>query len=227
MEHILKLEGVGLKIREKCILGQVNLELKKGQTVCLVGKNGSGKSSLLKILSRQLYASEGQVWFNGKLLRDYQLKEFSKDLVSLSQDMHQTLFSEMSIIENAMLYRMRFESVSLLPIVQADYDHYQQYLTSFNPKLSHDLDKKVEYLSGGEKQVLALALCLEFKPKLLLLDEFTSALDPKTADFVFNFTCKKIKEEGVACIMVSHNPDQIAKFSSDIVTMEEGRVVDV
>lgn len=218
MNPLITLSKVTFKLPylEKTILNQLSLEVYQGDFLVILGHNGSGKSSLIKLLSKELEASEGKLCFNKKSYNDLSYSKLSQDIAILRQELSSNLFTELTVYENCLL---------ATKTGKIGKKELKSFLLSFNPRLSSMLDKTVSKLSGGEKQTLALALCFLKKPRLLLLDEHTSALDPKIADRLITLTLEHAKKEGITVIMTTHNLKHVNQCANRIVALKEGSLI--
>ena len=192
----------------------INYYVQEGDFIILLGSNGSGKSTLLKMLYRQHYPDEGQINLFNKPLPSHHLNYFSHHVAVLTQHCAESLFTSLTIYENFQLvsktkFRIRF---------------LRHYLQEYNPQLSKKLHLPVEQLSGGEKQALALALCLLHPPSILLLDEHTSALDPRTSHQLMQLTHRMVQKHGITCILTTHNLDIAVNYGNRILVLRDGEI---
>ena len=200
------------------ILHDINLEVFSDDFIILLGNNGCGKSSLIKIIDGTYKPESGEIIRHGKDFKD-------SSIVTVMQNVDNSLFPGMTVFENCMLWKLREDKVSLSFSKADDKNYYKSYLAPFNENLPDKIDTTVRRLSGGEKQSLILALCLCCPPKLLLLDEHTSALDPKMTDIVMDMTNIDILREKVPCMMTTHNLSHAIKYGNRIIMMRNGRIV--
>lgn len=205
---------------QKSILKDLSYTLAANDFVILLGSNGSGKSSLLKILTQQYSPSHGQIYFQGKNLKLLSRDAFSKKIAVLTQNPDDSLFCGLTIYENYLLANNANIKISN----RQQRMQFKDYLKAYNPKLAQKLDDNVAKLSGGEKQALALALCFLNPPTLLLLDEHTSALDPKTSKTIMELTANKIKEHQITCILTTHDLDIALNYGNRILMLQEGEI---
>ncbi len=201
--------------RENPILKEINYTINQGDFVILLGSNGSGKSSLLKILYRQYQADIGTVTLLQQPLQKFKAKEFSSKVAVLTQDFSESLFTSLTVYENFLL---------MAEINKQYREFFQRYIRDFNPNLADKLDCTMDQLSGGEKQALALALRLLQPPALLLLDEHTSALDPKTSEQIMQLTQAMAKKHNITCVLTTHNLDIALRYGNKIVMLREGEI---
>ena len=168
-------------VNEKIALSHVNLELEKGDFVTIIGSNGAGKSTLFQTISGAVEATEGQVILNGQDLSHMPEYKRSRFIGRLFQDPLKGTAPSMTIEENLSLASQRGQHFRLTLFSHKHKQEMKQALAELNLGLEERLDMKVGTLSGGQRQALTLLMATYVKPELLLLDENTAALDPKTA----------------------------------------------
>jgi putative tryptophan/tyrosine transport system ATP-binding protein len=207
--------------RENKILNDISFKINKEEFVLFLGGNGSGKSSLLKLLNRQQKRFEGIARFDDANILGVSQKQYSEEIFKLTQSVADSLFLELTVFENAILMEARTKK-------SKSKKHFfleiEDYLNGFNETLAKSLNTPVENLSGGEQQILMLALTMRHKPRLLLLDEHTSALDPKTAEKVMQFTQQHIQRKKVTCIMTTHNLEFAMNYGDRVFAMRDGKL---
>src|SRR4029078_8556421 len=186
---------------EKAALNDVSFTLKKRDMMILLGRNGSGKSTLLKILTKQLSPTAGHIFLNNVPFHALPHTNFNRQIMMLNQQCDESLFPSLTVYENYLVINnAQFTSSS-------HKKRLTEQLEIVNPNLLHKLHLPVSRLSGGEKQALALALIFLNPPALLLLDEHTSALDPKTSQHLMALTNQFIEEYELTCLMTTHDLD--------------------
>jgi putative ABC transport system ATP-binding protein len=196
------------------LLENINAEIFPGEFVILMGSNGSGKSTLMKVIHRDYYCKEGVIFLNGKNTAKIQRNRFLKEVIRLTQYVGESLFFDLTLFENAKLLT-KIASVAEL----------EKHLEDFNPNLLKAIHRPVSELSGGEQQQVAFALYLTHKPSLLLLDEHTSALDPKAAEKMIQMTQSYIKKHQITCLMTTHNLSFSERFGDKHWVMESGKIL--
>jgi putative tryptophan/tyrosine transport system ATP-binding protein len=221
---LLHLDNVILKLagHSKPILNQINYQVHQDDFIVLLGSNGSGKSSLLKLLYREHQPDSGFIHFLGKPISYHDAKKFSQHVAVLTQHCSDSLFMSLTIYENYLLIKQQ----SFLSVTRhQDERHFlREYLCDFNVNLADKVDLTIYQLSGGEKQALALALCLLNPPTLLLLDEHTSALDPKTSEQIMQLTQKMISLHRITCILTTHDLDIALRYGNRILMLNQGEI---
>ncbi len=221
---LLHLDNVTLNLvgHAKPVLKQINYHVQQYDFIVLLGSNGSGKSSLLKLLYRQHHPNSGCIQFLGEPITYHDAKKFSRHVAVLTQHCSDSLFMSLTIYENYLLIKQQ----SFLSITrhQDERSFLREYLADFNVNLADKLDLTIHQLSGGEKQALALALCLLNPPTLLLLDEHTSALDPKTSEQIMQLTQKMISLHRITCILTTHDLDIALQYGNRILMLNQGEI---
>lgn len=223
MQPLIEFKNTYLTIGEKNILNNITLAIFPGEFVVILGGNGSGKSSLLKLLNHTHQNTAGDIIFKQQLVQNYSLSELRNQIATLTQSISDSIFLDLTVEENALLIESSYNTNSfnkktfLLTL--------PDYLKQFNPKLAHALKTRVNKLSGGEQQLLAFALYLRHQPDLLLLDEHTSALDPKKSDAVMEFTNHYILQNHITCLMTTHELHYALKYGNRLIALREGEIV--
>lgn len=213
---LLDVKNLSLKIPglDKPILNNINYQVAKGDFVIILGSNGSGKSSLLKLIDHRYQPTSGKI-----------LTEKSKsDVITLTQNTNESLFGSLTLLENYLLVKQRHESKLFAIASKQEREFFANYLIEFNPNLSTKLDQIVDRLSGGEKQALALALSVLYPPKILLLDEHTSALDPKSGQDLMALTHKIATAHHITCMLTTHDLDIALQYGNRILALRHGEV---
>ncbi len=213
-------------INERIALDGVSYELKQGDFVSVLGTNGAGKSTLLNSIAGTVELDSGNI-----LLDDMDItwmKEYkrAKYIGRLFQDPMKGTAPNMTILENlGLAYSRGKRSTLSKAIKKSDIPYFQKQLAKLQLGLENRLDTKVGLLSGGQRQALTLLMATLVTPKLLLLDEHTAALDPKTADTIMEVTNTLIQEEQIPTLMITHNIKQALQYSNKLLIMNEGRIV--
>ena len=197
------------------ILKGIDLEVKKGEIMALVGPSGSGKSTLLRCLNRLIEIDEGEIWFNKKEMESISPVDLRRNVVLVPQ-------------ESAMFPGTVYENVSYGPSLlgEVQKEHILKCLNEAG--LSHDYaEKDASKLSGGEKKRVALARALALRPKVLLLDEPTEGVDPKRIEHVEETILEFSKKHALTVLWVTHNVHQAKRVSERIANLKDGKVIEV
>lgn len=207
---LLEVKNISYEVDNKKILNDISIEVNSGDFILITGPSGSGKSTLLKICSSLISPTKGEILFKGKNYLELDLTELRKQIVYCFQTPF--LFGE-SVREN-------LEFPFLIRDVKPDYTKIKKLFDLF--AMSEDyLDRKVEKLSGGEKQRIALMRSMVFMPEILLLDEITSALDLENSKIVTE-VIHQVNMSGTTVLWVTHNPNQIEHISNKFLYIEHG-----
>lgn len=209
---------------ENPILSNISYQVNKGDFVIILGSNGSGKSSLMKLIDRRYQPTSGNIYLDDRLIEKISVAEFSKKVITLTQNCHDSLFTSLTVLENYLLVKQRHESKLFSIRHKHEREFFSEYLLEFNPNLPKKLDQVVEKLSGGEKQALALALSVLYPPEILLLDEHTSALDPKSAQQLMALTQRVVSQHHITCMLTTHDLDIAMQYGNRILALKHGEI---
>lgn len=219
---IAELRDVSFSVAERAraILSSISLQVNQGEFIVVVGPNGSGKSSLLKQFNGLFRPSKGNVFIKGKNQVKNPLHKIADLVVTLTQDLSMSTFSELTVYENLTLAELGAKDRGA-----KKQKRFAKVLNDYNPNLASKLNTSVGSLSGGEKQALALCMAMLRNPQLLLLDEHTSALDPTADVHIMSLTSKLIEEKNITALMVTHDISQALKVGTRLIAMNEGQIV--
>ena len=213
-------------INEKAALRGINWTLNDGDFVTIIGGNGAGKSTLLNMLSGVYYVDEGQILIDGEDITNLPEHKRAKYFGRVFQDPMTGTAADMQIEENMALAARRGKPRTLrLGIRKEERGKYRELLATLNLGLENRLTAKVGLLSGGQRQAITLLMATMEHPKLLLLDEHTAALDPKTAAKVLEISEKIISENHLTAMMVTHNMKDAITYGNRLIMMHEGRII--
>ena len=216
-------------VNEKTALAGVDLHLAPGEFVTVIGGNGAGKSTLLNCVSGAYAPTSGEIWIDGQNVTHMPEHRRAKLLGRVFQDPMMGTAGNMWIEENLALALRRGQKRGLRwGITQKEREMFKEQLRRLDLGLEDRLSTKVKLLSGGQRQALTLLMATLQKPKLLLLDEHTAALDPKTARKVLELSEQISEEHGLTSLMVTHNMRDAIRYGNRLIMMHDGRVaVDV
>lgn len=213
-------------VTEKRALTGVNLELKEGDFVTVIGGNGAGKSTLLNMIAGVYPLDSGTVEIDGVDVSRMSEPQRAKYLGRVFQDPMRGTAADMWIEENLALAKRRGQSRGLSwGITQEEREEYPKLLAMLGLGLEDRMKAKVGLLSGGQRQALTLLMATLTNPKLLLLDEHTAALDPKTAAKVLELTDKIVTERNFTALMVTHNMNDAIRMGNRLIMMHEGTII--
>ncbi len=213
-------------VNEKRALNGLNLTLDDGDFVTVIGGNGAGKSTMLNIVSGAYTVDSGSITIDGQDVTGLPEHKRAKFIGRVFQDPMMGTAATMQIEENLALAARRGQKRTLRPgITKAEREEYREMLKILDLGLEDRLTSKVGLLSGGQRQALTLLMATLKKPKLLLLDEHTAALDPKTAAKVLETTEKIVKRDKLTTLMITHNMRDAIAHGNRLIMLYDGRVV--
>lgn len=225
IEDIYKTFNAGT-INEKKALCGVRLSLQEGEFVTVIGGNGAGKSTTLNAVAGVWPVDSGRIYIGGDDVTRLSEYKRAKYLGRVFQDPMTGTATTMSIEENMAIAARRGKARKLTwGITKAEREVYREMLKTLDLGLEDRLTSKVGLLSGGQRQAITLLMASIQKPKLLLLDEHTAALDPKTAAKVLEISDKIIAENHLTAMMVTHNMRDAIAHGNRLIMMHEGRVI--
>lgn len=215
-------------INEKVALDHVSFHVEEGDFISVLGTNGAGKSTLLNVISGSLGCDSGQIILDGEDITKYPEYKRAKQIGRLFQDPLKGTAPNMTIEENLGLAYSRGKRATLSrAIKKGDRSFFVEKLKELNLGLEDRISTNVGLLSGGQRQALTLLMATIVTPKLLLLDEHTAALDPKTAKQVMDITDKIVKEHQITTLMITHNMRQALEYGNKTIILNEGKIVKV
>ena len=213
-------------INEKVALNGVNLNLNPGDFVTIIGGNGAGKSTTLNAIAGVWSVDEGKIIIDGVDITKHSEHKRALYLGRVFQDPMTGTAATMSIEENMAIAARRGERRGLgWGITKKERERYKEALKELDLGLEDRLSSKVGLLSGGQRQAITLLMASLKKPKLLLLDEHTAALDPKTAAKVLAISDKIIQEHQLTAMMVTHNMKDAIAHGNRLIMMHEGKII--
>ena len=213
-------------INEKKALQGVNLHLKPGDFVTVIGGNGAGKSTLLNCVSGAYMIDDGGIYIDGVDVTALSEHKRAKYIGRVFQDPMMGTAATMQIEENLALAARRGKIRTLVPgITRKERAEYKEMLKILDLGLEDRMTAKVGLLSGGQRQALTLLMATMRKPKLLLLDEHTAALDPKTAAKVLEVTEKIVSRDNLTTLMITHNMRDAIAYGNRLIMMYDGKIV--
>ena len=214
---MLKVENLSIKYGSIEAVKNVSFEVNEGEVVTLIGANGAGKTSILRTISGLVRPTEGTISYLGNDIHKTPARKIvAEGLAQVPEGRH--VFAGLTVMENlemgAFLHTNKEENTALLKKV------FQRF-----PRLEERKNQDAATLSGGEQQMLAMGRALMSRPKLLLLDEHTAALDPKTSDMVMNLTRKIVEEQELTTLMITHNMEHAIEYGNRLVMLYHGKIV--
>ena len=222
ISHITKTFGLGTTDAKKA-LDDLSLDVRRGDFITIIGANGAGKSTLLGAIAGSFITDSGELVLDGEdmtLLPEYRR---ARKIGRLFQDPMRGSAPDMTIEENLALAAGRGGWLS--PVSRADRRFFRERVAMLEMGLEDRMNQPVGLLSGGQRQALTLMMATLNTPKLLLLDEHTAALDPATAEKVLGLTKRIVVENGLTCLMVTHNMQSALELGNRTVMMNAGKIV--
>ena len=205
---MIELENVS-----KYILENFNLKINEGEFVTIIGGNGAGKSTLFNIINGNYKPTDGRVVLDGKDITKMSRCKRASILSCVYQDPNAGVCPELTVAENLAVANFKTRAT------------FSEQLGKFGLGLEGKLKQKVSNLSGGQRQVVTLLMATMRKPKLLLLDEHTSALDPKIAKTVMRITELLVREQKITTVMITHNMSDAIAYGERLVMLQGGKIV--
>ena len=213
-------------VNEKLALHKLSLHLDPGDFVTVIGGNGAGKSTMLNAIAGVWPVDEGRILLDGNDVTPLPEHQRAWLIGRVFQDPMTGTAADMQIEENLALAARRGKKRTLrIGITSKERKEYKELLKLLDLGLEERLTAKVGLLSGGQRQALTLLMATLKKPKLLLLDEHTAALDPKTAKKVLDITEEIVAKDNLITIMITHNMADAIRVGNRLIMMHEGRIV--
>ena len=225
LSHVKKTFNRGTATEKRALTG-VDLTLADGDFVTVIGGNGAGKSTLLNMIAGVYPLDSGTVELDGEDISRLSEPKRAKYLGRVFQDPMRGTAADMQIEENLALAKRRGQRRGLRwGITKAEREEYAELLKKLDLGLETRMQAKVGLLSGGQRQALTLLMATLTNPRVLLLDEHTAALDPKTASKVLELTEQIVAERQLTTLMVTHNMNDAIRLGNRLIMMHEGRVI--
>ena len=221
-----KIENFGVNYNGNQVFENVNLHIHCGELTAIIGPNGAGKSTLLNAVSGVYIPDEGTIELNGADVT--RMSEFrrAKFIGRVFQDPMKGTAGGMQLEENLLLASRRGESRRLKwAFSDGDHEKYREMVARLDLGLEDRLGTRIDLLSGGQRQAVTLLMATLKKPDILLLDEPTAALDPKTADKVLKITDEIVSEQHLTTLMITHNMRDALRYGNRLIMMNSGRII--
>ncbi|MBC2399474.1 ABC transporter ATP-binding protein [Clostridium tetanomorphum] len=213
-------------VNETTIFKGVNLTIEDGDFITIIGSNGAGKSTLLNIISQAIKEDYGSIILDGIEISNIPQYKASKYIGRVFQNPSLGVAPNMTILENLSMANNKGNKFNLTwGINKKDINFFCQLLKELDLGLEDKLNTKVGLLSGGQRQAVSLIMAVMKKPKLLLLDEHTAALDPKTSESIIKITERIVKENNMTTIMITHNLNHAVKLGNRLIMMHRGEII--
>ncbi|MGT2548557.1 ABC transporter ATP-binding protein [Streptococcus constellatus] len=211
---------------EKTILDNVSLTIHKHDFITILGGNGAGKSTLFNVISGTLPLTSGSIYILGENVTSYSPEKRAKYLSRVFQDPKMGTAPRMTVAENLLIAKFRGEKRRLVPRRLKRYrKEFQEIIEKIGNGLEKHLDTPIEFLSGGQRQALSLLMATLKRPELLLLDEHTAALDPKTSVALMELTADFVQRDQLTALMITHHMEDALKYGNRLIVMKEGQII--
>jgi putative tryptophan/tyrosine transport system ATP-binding protein len=195
------------------VLQGIDLSLKSGEFCVIIGSNGSGKSTLMRCISGEYLVDTGTIEMNKNAV-----------ISSITQDVNKGTIPEMTLLENISLSRIANKSASL-KLYNHNKDEIITIIKELNLGLEAYIDQPLSVLSGGQRQMIATLMAFSSKPEILLLDEHTSALDPKHQHLLMEYTASHINKYNITSLMITHKLEDAVRYGNRLIMLHQGRIV--
>jgi putative ABC transport system ATP-binding protein len=203
-----------------------SMSIEDKSCTALIGANGCGKSTLLNLISGTIKADQGQILLKGKDIAALPEEERALQIGRVHQNPSMGVAPSLTILENLSLAHKKGETFNLKKLIRGErLDMFTSLLKDLDLGLENKLNTQVRFLSGGQRQSLSLVMAAMKHPDLMLLDEHTAALDPKTSHVVMEKTRELLDKYHITTVMVSHNMEDAIKYSQRVVMLDNGNIV--
>ena len=225
LEHIYKSFNKGT-VDEMLLFDDFSFEVEKGDFVSIVGSNGSGKTTLLNLICGNILPDKGNIFFKGKEITKFCEHKRAQYIGRVFQDPKMGTCSNLTVLENFALADNKNKAYDLSSAVNKErIEEYKDRLRECNMGLEDRLNTPVGLLSGGQRQAISLVLAGMTNIDLLILDEHTAALDPKSSEKIMELTDKLVKQNNITAIMVTHNLRFATDYGNRLVMMHNGKAI--
>lgn len=231
MKKVVELKSATVQVNNgidevKTILDDVNLTIYEHDFLTILGGNGAGKSTLFNVIAGTLMLTSGSIYILGKDVTHLSAEKRANDLSRVFQDPKMGTAPRMTVAENLLIAKYRGEKRSLLPRhIHRFTDEFKDLVTRTGNGLEHHLDTPTGLLSGGQRQALSLLMATLKRPELLLLDEHTAALDPKTSVSLMHLTNEFVTKDGLTTLMITHHMEDALTYGNRLIVMKNGKII--
>ncbi|KFN91031.1 ABC transporter ATP-binding protein [Tetragenococcus muriaticus] len=225
MRNAAKLINNGPK-EKKTLLDHIDLSIKKNDFITVLGGNGAGKSTLFNTVSGSMPLSSGKIFIGDKEVTQLSEENRASSISRVFQDPKMGTAPRMTVAENLLLAKGRGKKRRLrLRQLKQNLDHFYQITKDVGNGLENHLHTPAGDLSGGQRQALSLLMATIQTPQLLLLDEHTAALDPKTSKLLMQLTDQRIQEQQLTCLMITHRMEDALQYGNRMIVMQKGEIM--
>ncbi|NSW90350.1 MAG: ATP-binding cassette domain-containing protein [Firmicutes bacterium] len=225
LKGVTKIFNIGT-VNENAVLRDLNLNVNDGDFISIIGSNGAGKSTLLNVIAGVYPVDGGCILLDGRDITRLPEYERAKFIGRVFQDPMMGTAPSMTIEENLSMAYCRDKPRRLKWGLNEELrETFRQRLAELGLGLENRMDSKVKLLSGGQRQAMTLLIATMVKPKLLLLDEHTAALDPSTVRLINDLTERIVLQKGITTLMITHNMEHAIKMGNRLIMMDKGQIV--
>ena len=225
LKNVTKIVNTGIE-EEKVILNDVSLDIFEHDFITILGGNGAGKSTLFNAIAGTLPLTSGSIYILGENVTSYSPEKRAKYLSRVFQDPKMGTAPRMTVAENLLIAKFRGEKRRLVPRRLSHYrKEFQETIDKIGNGLEKHLDTPIEFLSGGQRQALSLLMATLKRPELLLLDEHTAALDPKTSVALMGLTDEFVNRDQLTALMITHHMEDALKSGNRLIVMKDGQII--
>lgn len=231
MKKIVELKNATVQVNNgldevKTILDDVNLTIYEHDFLTILGGNGAGKSTLFNVIAGTLMLTSGSISILGKDVTHLSAEKRANYLARVFQDPKMGTAPRMTVAENILIAKYRGEKRGLLPRkIHSFTDEFKKLVARTGNGLERHLDTPTGLLSGGQRQALSLLMATLKCPELLLLDEHTAALDPKTSVSLMNLTDEFVTGDQLTALMITHHMEDALKYGNRLIVMKDGKII--
>lgn len=231
MKKIVELKNATVQVNNgldevKTILDDVNLTIYEHDFLTILGGNGAGKSTLFNVIAGTLMLTSGSISILGKDVTHLPAEKRANYLARVFQDPKMGTAPRMTVAENILIAKYRGEKHGLLPRkIHSFTDEFKKLVARTGNGLEKHLDTPTGLLSGGQRQALSLLMATLKRPELLLLDEHTAALDPKTSVSLMNLTDEFVTGDQLTALMITHHMEDALKYGNRLIVMKDGKII--
>lgn len=230
MKKILEIKKITKKIEneaanDRLLLDQVDLTIYPGDFITILGGNGAGKSTLFNSIAGSSSINQGDIQFDGKSIINYPEEKRAQFIGRVFQDSKMGTAPRMTVAENLLLALNRGKKRRFLPRrLQENIVHFKELCAQVGNGLENHLQTPTGYLSGGQRQSLSLLMTTLTKPAILLLDEHTASLDPKSSEQLMTLTQERINNKNLTCLMITHDMEDALFYGNRLLLMKNGKI---
>lgn len=211
--------------QDRATIQNLSLCVNAEEFCVIIGSNGCGKSTLMRIIQGEYQADSGKIFLEEKDITKMSLSDRANQISMISQDLSVGIVQELTMLENLCLSQLRGQKAKLRCYNQ-EADFFKQKVASLGVGLEKFLNAPLKGLSGGQKQMVSFIMSLLSKPKLLILDEHCSALDPKASQMLMEKTSEIISQQKLTSLMITHNLKDALTYGDRLMMMHQGKIVE-